>query len=715
MMAESRSQSDKISGVLDWVGFTQDDILWRRDMWRRMDRISNFGQSVIQEPLRYTTGSKAEGLGLSIMESDTDIMFEEPSMRFIYNRDDWDIRQNETNVFIDTSSVHQGYCRLLPMYMDVPKFLCGSNPFVRQLVRQSRRTICFHDRVVVFRSNILPTLDYTQQGPAMTLKSAVCDLDRVKCHRIPWPPSAREWIQRDRPSNYPPKHFIQHSATAHVVPVGYKESPAQHTEWRFSFSLVELDLVRMWSNHVSKCYVLLKLMKQTLASEFPHVSGILCSYHLKTLLFWLTEEMGMAFWNDCSLEECFQTSIEKLVSWVEQGVIPHYFIRTNNLFDREAGTPRHADLNRALYSVMSEGLRFIRRCQLYRNITHKMRTYSRPGGYGQLYLIFERKDCNLSLADIVDIVCVDLVRHCSSNDIRKCVMHTGDVMRRLDTLANQNNDDRSVFKYIENVVRSSCATHILAYLRRNTVSNRKSVVLVRIAEQMFKESHDQLFSLLKKANLYYQLAEYEKAIHILKRFSRLTNDSTVKVCFGQDEFYLSIPTLERLSDVNFQFSNVSTSVIYTKPEMSVIASALQYELFKYEIQPPSTVDESGYARMRNEAVVDPDVFMYYLQYLCYVQTGQRNQAEKAFSELCRVANLDSAMHKSTGLNILGHCYKARGEFRQAVNCFGESIRVQPKINIAPVHLAVLMTEFIQHRNALQRLKISSIPAIVSGH
>lgn len=684
--------STEVSLVLDWVGLSEEEIQWRRSIYKRRDSFVNTCRTLTYTPVMHTTGSRAEGVGMYILGSDTDIMFEATNHTFIFSLSEWEYRPDGRVVFVDTSDIHPGYCRLVRMYRDARMFVSGNDPRVKAMIRSSYREICFGDRVLI-RSEYASQFEFSAHGPAHTLsRSGVCDMDVVTCFKIPWPPYADEWISRARPSHYPSAPFILQHRTAHVVPTGYKGSKYPNTEWRFSFSLVELELVHLWPLNISRCYVLMKLMKKIIASLVPHLSETLCSYHLKTTLFWLTEEMGMEFLNRCSLEECFVLSVERLLSSVERGDIPQYFIRTNKLFDLVAGTPRQADLVSILSTVMSEGLRFVLRDQLYQDWWLEMRQTLISGhGSRYRYLIYERALRHDDFANVVDYKCSLIIKQCCFGDFSTRIGEMVAAMGLMSLFSDERVDDISrPISYIIRALKSTCATQILSFLKKNAVTNRTSFLLSRISETMFDGTCDNEFSLLKQANFYYQLNKLKKAIRILEVVSDLASHRVHKSCHLDRGVILRHSAFENLGAPNSVFTNIDTSVIYTLPEVHAIPDALQFEVLKPDDTQPSTVDEDMMSRNSNVAFVDPDVVMYYLQYMCYAKIGKQVYAQVAFDNLCWTARQENVIQRPVALNILGHCYKERGQFRQAADCYVKSIRAQPKCNIALVHLAILL-------------------------
>jgi hypothetical protein len=117
----------------------------------------------------------------------------------------------------------------------------------------------------------------------------------------------------------------------HVVPIGHPYSPNCESEWRLSFSVVERTLVWSFNDTHRKCYVLLQThCLQFIGKSLPDV---LCSYHMKTLMFWSIEESDTHEWCTENLLNNLLLCISRLRQWISEGNVPSYFIPGNNLVD----------------------------------------------------------------------------------------------------------------------------------------------------------------------------------------------------------------------------------------------------------------------------------------------------------------------------------------------------------------------------------------------
>ena len=153
----------------------------------------------------------------------------------------------------------------------------------------------------------------------------------LKCNE--WPKNARSSVQRLHQCLWPSYDTIQYIVNDGVlfVPIGAKQSFFEDTEWRMSFSLAEKRLIHSMNHTQFLCYGLLKLFLKEVVDTNEDVKGLLCSYFLKTALFWeITTSPNQ--WNTSSLLSCFWKCFCRLLQWVNSSYCPNFFIPENNMF-----------------------------------------------------------------------------------------------------------------------------------------------------------------------------------------------------------------------------------------------------------------------------------------------------------------------------------------------------------------------------------------------
>ena len=158
--------------------------------------------------------------------------------------------------------------------------------------------------------------------------------DLVACFYSPTlPPCGLHFLSRPRPHGWPSQSLIDkiQQAGCHVVGVGHPHSDNKDTEWRWSFSLAEKELIHNFTDTMYQCmYVLKAVMKKHRISD-DHIHGGIkpfCSYYLKTACLW-TFEASLS--HKASAITLCNHVLEWLMSCYHDSRLPHYFMPEQNL------------------------------------------------------------------------------------------------------------------------------------------------------------------------------------------------------------------------------------------------------------------------------------------------------------------------------------------------------------------------------------------------
>ncbi|KAJ8311723.1 hypothetical protein KUTeg_011078, partial [Tegillarca granosa] len=143
--------------------------------------------------------------------------------------------------------------------------------------------------------------------------------------------STSEWITRRRHNWWPSSDLIQDIVQdgCLLVPFGNPYSQESHLQWRISFSLAETKLVHSFNHNQYLCYGLLKLFLKHAINSNTQVKDSLCSYFLKTSLFYCIEKENIV-WNQENLLDCFSSCLGRLITWIWDENSLNYFIKNNN-------------------------------------------------------------------------------------------------------------------------------------------------------------------------------------------------------------------------------------------------------------------------------------------------------------------------------------------------------------------------------------------------
>ncbi|XP_052700393.1 uncharacterized protein LOC128177636 [Crassostrea angulata] len=172
-----------------------------------------------------------------------------------------------------------------------------------------------------------------------------------------WPPSASSWI--DRCHSWPPSpvvnDIVRHGC--HFVAIGHKLGNHADNEWRISFSLAEYKLVYSMNHTQFLTYGMLKLfLKEVMNNGLRDDEKLLCSYHLKTTLFWAIQQTPLHNWCPQNLLAGFWVCFKYLLKWVYKGACPNFFIPSNNMFLSNIHGRAKSTLFRRLYGLYEKGI-----------------------------------------------------------------------------------------------------------------------------------------------------------------------------------------------------------------------------------------------------------------------------------------------------------------------------------------------------------------------
>ena len=194
------------------------------------------------------------------------------------------------------------------------------------------------------------------------------EFDCAHCLHSPfWLSQARRCIQRIYASGWPSHDKLREIVKNcyNAVPISSKTphfSEAVDMEWRISFSLAEKTLIHAMNHHQFLCYGLLKMFLNEVIEKTEGIEDLLCSYFLKTAMFWEITESRSAQIN-CNLLFLFWNCLRRIISWVRVGYCPSFFIQENNMFSGKIEGQNQELLLHHLYIFLNEGYSCLLRCR----------------------------------------------------------------------------------------------------------------------------------------------------------------------------------------------------------------------------------------------------------------------------------------------------------------------------------------------------------------
>ena len=362
--------------LLDAVVGTKEEIAMRQDYCRIHDSLFECTLN------NYFTGSKSEGLDLP--GSDEDYMSDinqSHQIRVIQSSDD------NTDLSLDgifvmcTENNPPGFVLLRHVHPSpVNPFLYRSSKNINGLLYLSSDMYA-HNRELLTKQINLDTGDINstiqRQGPSIEIWTPFQDKSESGTDHVPsihcafWPNEASEWVQRQRHFAWPTSQDISSIIDFgfHLVPVGHPHSDRKLMEWRISFSLAERTLV--WSfNHVQMlCYAVMKIiLKEFIKVKCNPQHHVLCSYFIKTFLFWKYEATELNFWRADNFKECIKYLLSEFSKSIQEGVLRHYFIPRFNLLSVKLTQAAQTELLQLFDIIIQSDIGILRECRTLRNV-----------------------------------------------------------------------------------------------------------------------------------------------------------------------------------------------------------------------------------------------------------------------------------------------------------------------------------------------------------
>lgn len=271
------------------------DIQYRQRLFIIEDVIRNI---IRPSFTRFVSGSLSEGLDLP--GSDLDIMYVLSLAEAVSDKQSI---KDITTLLMETDASHPGFTRL--------RLLAGgfedSDPIsicMRDSLLESREGLYLASDL--FIKNLQHRLSSFQlHGPCLSNTNQT--VDYALCFRCKsFPNNAMQWVYRHR-KQWPPSVVIDNIKNygCLLVPIGPKQITNSQLLCRISFSVAEKQLVHSFNYTQCLCYGLLKIVLKHIINKNNDVKDLLCSYFLKTAIFWFSEEVSIEIFQRANILFCF--------------------------------------------------------------------------------------------------------------------------------------------------------------------------------------------------------------------------------------------------------------------------------------------------------------------------------------------------------------------------------------------------------------------------
>ena len=361
-MADWSPEHNKyLSALLDDVTGSEESVRVMQDYCKIHDCFWSINSNNVN---KYYTGSRAEGLDLP--GSDDDFMIDMNGFH--------DIEVSETLYYLERSTRRN---KLLIVTDNVPPAFAMLKCVTLQDPLLLRSAVHMNDESYLSSQQFVSSSPWLEsefkitriQGPSVEVWHEYDDTSQSGDDNVPsilcksWPTSAAEWKDRPRHYGWPSqrvKEYIEHFG-CHLVPVGHPLSARKSLEWRLSFSIAERMLVWSFNHTQIQCYAVMKLiLKEYVKTKCAEkYKSVLCSYFIKTFLFWQFEKIERSFWQIANLSECITFLFLEFYICIQTGTLRHYFVSRFNLLEIKLTPDAQAELLKIFGSVIEAGISVI--------------------------------------------------------------------------------------------------------------------------------------------------------------------------------------------------------------------------------------------------------------------------------------------------------------------------------------------------------------------
>ncbi|XP_052077403.1 uncharacterized protein LOC127715413 [Mytilus californianus] len=377
------------------------------------------------------------------------------------------------------------------------------------------------------------------------------------------------------------------------VPIGVKGSSKEDLEWRISFSIGEQLLINTFTHTQLLCYALIKILLKDVIATFSECKELLCSYFLKTIIFWISEELPQSAWRPDTLIPCFMQCFKRLIYCVEYSVCLHYFIPENNMFKNKIeGRPRKILLEK-LYTLHNYGWRCILFSDQVSNFPASVRYFNMEQQRSYVHKVEKAtKAYLLWSADTSFLLCFNWDKVLCSSLLKTLIQKAVSF-------------DKSLIKYLYIYYTSMICSNRAHYIPLNIAysNNEYQLRLYKscLCNLLKNIYHDSVSGWLMLASFFYNTKEHTKALHILKY--------SLSKCTLKKLFY----TME-LSDIHNQLLKLKS---LQKKSIVHLWKLMFIDEMSFKLK-SMLIPEELLLEVENRSFsISSSVYAYFLKFLCH--------------------------------------------------------------------------------------------------
>ncbi|XP_056014609.1 uncharacterized protein LOC125673327 [Ostrea edulis] len=509
-------------------------------------------------------------------------------------------------------------------------------------------------------SDVFP--NSTVHGPCGSGYIGGMEYDSAFCFACDfWPPSASSWI--DRCHTWPQPQVVRDIVRSgcHFVAIGHKLGNHESNEWRISFSLAEQKLVYSMNHCQFLTYGLLKLfLKEVINNGLGDDEKLLCSYHMKTSVFWMIQQNTIPIWCPQNLLKCFWYCFKLILKWVYEGVCPNFFIPENNMFLSKIHDEAQNRLFVRLFDFYEKGLA---------SLLHSPSL----GSYIVNFLYNPRLSICTDEHTLVSEVefDVEMFREIwGENSLSSPDFYRS--MKYLNTVEQLVVSPLTQYQVLMLLLFTTSLLHKAAFTLQNMYSNTTKNKLMYIADRMschmlkltakFGCISDRLYI----AMYYYKTLRYTEALSVIEM-------TKVNLAQPYVMYNMTIDTERYTEAVGGQ--SWSTKLRHAVAWNIMLENRI---IYINELMTEQMVSLQNHFPVLN---IPPLVVLYMLEFLCYRHIDTM-RAQTALNDLQVLVHYDQGLYVNVHLRdiswqILGICQQISGNLHAALHSYQQSLRQSP--------------------------------------
>ena len=547
-----------------------------------------------------------------------------------------------------------------------------------------------------------PTPDYFLHGPCTSSivrnpKDLDYDLECDYAHALEcaeWPCDAKEWITRERSTDWPSVEFRTHLSQlpCHTIPVGDATSKHQDIEWRFAFVCPERELFWNFNDGQMQTYLLLKMLKKVhIETRCPDT---LNSFLIKTALYWISEDHGIHFFQPENLIENVRACIGMIAQCIEANFFPHYFLRTRNILHGKLESQQDKETLILLLNEILQNTKY-----------YVLNSLVLLGGvFGKFVKSLSIEEFEASFLDlnseVVSIFPVVRTRQDTWNlwmSIATTLRHTVQspcslekyqcLSEKMMSISTVNEKLCTSVKKFVNIRQAfqQLFEHIDTKLKDKHCKTDAAI------EKLFVEGADidGFSGMLYLATYFFICEETKKARRVIE--SLLQRTETLFYCGARSEKYgiqIQSGKATQVDDAPFLISQfpdgIALDTTFTSQDLLCVPEAVQFEC---ALMGPDNMNA-------NYCYIHPLVYTYFLMFLISYKTNDRKEMSQCLDHLLlAVKDTKGGRERNIGWNLLGHCLYKVGQVQDAYEAYLLSLRESSSVkNAACYHLCILIIE-----------------------